>query len=140
MLGFIINCIYSVVIGVNYNSFCLYDTIFTLFSSIFLFLAFSTIRVNNSILNKIASYSFAVYLFHMGPYLWEYITTIFSVPIVSGWEYCMLFLLIPICMYVCAIMVESARRLLFAKFENYMSKKLCSFSYVQKIELLLQNF
>lgn len=123
-IDFFIYCIISVVLSllaiffINKGLFVVYWRLnayanpLVIISALYLFLCFSKIKIQSSIINKIASSCFAVYLLHANPNITErfYTSTIKTIfDNTSGFSSIIYILLFLIVVYILAILVDQIR-------------------------------
>lgn len=119
----------SKLLGFEFNPYFSYNTVFVLVQAVLLILLFKKIAkngVHSIVINKIASYSLAVYLFHtcLLPYFQPEVkvaSLLFTATI------------IPCLIYTLTIPVESLRRILFGRLERWMISKIERCKIVNKI-------
>ena len=122
LMMFLANHAMSLLMGFYFNSYVSYDTIFTLAGATFLFLWCQEWNFQSAIINKIAEYSFSVYIIHMSMF---YGTIIFQKAVeisenTTLW-YVVLFV-VPILFYAVSIVLESIRRVVFNKLDSKLVK------------------
>lgn len=119
----------SKLLGFEFNPYFSYNTVFVLAQAVMLILLFKKIArigFRSAIINKIASYSLAVYLFHscLTPYFRPEVT-VPSLLFTAA--------LIPFLLYALTIPVEFLRRTLFGHFEDWLICRIEKIKYIEKI-------
>lgn len=135
----ILNLLYSYLLRIDFDSFFSYDTLFVLTEAVSLFLLFKSIRLSSTMVNRIASYSFMVYIFLLSRFFWPGFVSMIDIPRLSISYYHMAIFVIPIAMYLCVILIESVRRFLFTGIENCLIKKISSCPSISKLESVVNS-
>lgn len=141
LLLFSANYLLSRIFGFYFNTYTSYDSIFCLVGAVCLFLGFKNIKVQSKIINKIAAYSFAVYIFHTSPFYHEVVfglATKFSAN--SDLFYILSIVIVPVLVYVATIIVEFVRGKLFGKLEDYVIGKIMKFKWMQSLKSKFAEF
>lgn len=140
LLLFGANHIMSMMFGFYFNSYISYDSIFCLAGAISLFLFFRSISLQSTFINRIAGYSFAVYILHTSLFYGETIFNIadrFNTDIL--W-YIMIVLIAPVLTYAFSMAVEFIRRKIFGKLEDMIISKILTRDYINNLLSRLSSF
>lgn len=125
ILLFISNDVVSKCLGFYFNSFISYNTVYVLLGSIFLFMTFMNIKMNDvGLVNALASKCLVVYIIHMNPTVSSYLfKTIFNVNKLTGINLIIGIFVIPIIVYFVAYCIDSLVDLFMKPTENYVATK-----------------
>lgn len=127
------------VLGFDFSSFFCYNTIFILFSAIFLFLGFKNLHFKSKAINLIAAPCLSVYLIHEHKYVWSNICSTIGIEHFHGINYILLLLIFPFIVYSVCFIIDFVRRIIFDKIENLITTKVEKSKIGQYITLLIQN-
>lgn len=111
--GYFINRMYS------------YINPFVILSALYLLLLFSKLKIQNKLINFIAASSFAVFLLHTNPNIYEpyfqrYIKVLFNQK--SGFEYTLWITCLLIGTFICAILIDQIRKISWNKILHIYDK------------------
>ena len=126
----------SLFLNFEFTSWQSYNTIFIIGGSVCLFLYFSRINIQSSIINNLAKYCLAVYLIHTGPFLLESLCAEIGLKEFPGIHYVVLLFFAPIMIYLLCVLIEKIRILIFGKIEDYLIDRVCRL----RIFIRIQNF
>lgn len=131
---FLANHMLSILLGFYFNSFLSYDTIFCLLGAICLFIVFKEVKISSSWINKIAKYSFSVYIFHTCIFYNDILFSIAKFCANSSLTYILTLILFPFVIYLITMIIEFVRDKFF---DNIEDKIICAISrskFCQTIE------
>lgn len=139
ILCFIIQYFLSILLGFEFSSWWSYNTVFILGGATCLFLYFSRLNFQSEVINKLAKSCLAVYLIHMGPYLWINLGEEIQLKNYFGWEYVSLVILSPIAIYLFSFLIENIRNLIFCKVEDFIITRICKNKLFFRFQCLMDS-
>lgn len=126
-------------LGFEFTSWYSYNTIFIWGGSVCLFLYFSRLNVQSTLINDLAKSCLAVYLIHMGPGLWTRLCHELNLIEYSGGEYVFLLILSPVLIYLLCAIIDRIRIFLFKALENYVVSRVCKMKILMKVQTLMDH-
>lgn len=114
----------SFLLGFEFTSWFSYNTIFIFIGAIFLFMAFKNMKIHSSVINNLAKPCLAVYLIHKHPLIWGSFCKLIDIDSYHGVSFIVLFLTLPIVIYLACAAVEICRLLFMQPIENRIIKRL----------------
>lgn len=134
------NHIMSMMFGFYFNSYISYDSIFCLAGAVSLFMFFRSISLQSTFVNRIAAYSFSVYILHTSLFYGETIFNIANKFATDILWYIMIVFITPVLTYTFTMAVEFIRRKVFGKLEDIIISKILTIDCVNNLLSYLSSF
>lgn len=116
-----------------------YDNPFVLVSSLMYFLYFGSFHFSNSLVNKLSSLSFGVYLIHDNPYVRQHLYELFALYAdhkINSYMIIPIVILVAIMIFVVCLLIEWLRQLLFSFISKCPISKAIKNSWYQYLNQL----
>ena len=137
---FLVNHILGIILGFYFNSLISYDTIFCLVGALSLFMVFKEINISSIFINKIARYSFTVYILHTCIFYKDILFNIAKLCSNSNFMYLLTLIVFPCLIYMISIIIEFVRNKTFGNIEDKIINAISSSKFCQNLENMYLEF
>lgn len=128
----------STLLGFSFGSLHSYNTVFVFFAAIALFVFFSKISLQSSLINTLAKSCIAVFLIHCGPHIWYgFCGNVLQFQDYHGISMLPILFLAPLGIYLACHFIEQVRSLLFSGLEKVIIQKV---NQLKPVQQLMQHY